>query len=152
MAIMRIDPTRGLETISKKMNDLLTDFNKDITFEYGGFAPKIDIFEDDKKVYVEAELPGIKKEEVKVKINSDGVLNISGEKKRCDKCCTDENEKKEIEVIRIERTFGAFHRAFQLPENISQSSIKAKFENGVLRICLDKVEPEKTQDLQVTIE
>lgn len=152
MAIMRIDPTRGLESMSRKMNDFLNEFDKDITMEYGGFSPKIDIFEDDKNLFVEAELPGINKDDVKVKVNSDGVLNISGEKKRCDKCCEGDKEKGEIEVVRIERTFGSFHRAFQLPDYVNKDSIKAKFENGILRISLDKIEPEKPKEVHVEIE
>lgn len=149
MAIMRIDPVKGLETISKKMNDFMNEFEKGVSLEYGGFAPRIDIIEDEKKLYVQAELAGIAKEDVKLKINSDGVLCISGEKKRCEKY--GEN-KDSIEVVRIERSFGAFNRSFQLPENINKDSIKAKFENGVLEITLDKIEPEKPKEVHVEIQ
>ena len=149
MGIMRIDPIKGLETISKKMSDFMNEFEKGVSLKYGAFAPRIDIIDAQTKKYVQTKLPGIAKEDVKLKINSDGVLCISGEKKRCEKCC---ENKDSIEVVRIERSFGAFNRSFQLPENIDKDSIKAKFENGVLEITLDKIEPEKPKEVHVEIQ
>lgn len=148
MAIMRFDPMRGLETISRRMNDLFGDFEKGFSFEYGSFVPRIDISEDEKQVFIHAELPGLKKDDVKIKINDEKVLTISGEKKQEDKY----NDKDENHTfIRVERSFGAFTRSFALPDNINTESINAKFENGVLKVSLDKKEPEKPKEVEITI-
>lgn len=147
MAIMRFDPVKGFETITKKMSDMVNEFEKGFSFEYGGFAPRIDISEDSQHLFIQAELAGIKKEDVKVKINDEGVLCISGEKKRDEKF-QDENNS----LIRIERSYGAFNRSFMLPDNINKDSITAKFDNGVLEISLEKKEPEKPKEVQIEIQ
>lgn len=149
MAIMRFDPVKGFETISKRMNEFVNEFEKGFSFEYGGFAPRIDIYEDEKNLFVQAELAGLKKEDVKVKINDEGVLCISGEKKRDSKY---DNSNESTNIIRIERSYGAFNRSFMLPDNINKDSIKAKFENGILEISLEKKEPEKPKEVQVEIQ
>ncbi len=147
MAIMRFDPVKGFETITRKMSDMVNEFEKGFSFEYGGFAPRIDISEDDKNLFINAELAGLKKEDVKVKINDEGVLCISGEKKRDEKFQSENNT-----LIRIERSYGAFNRSFMLPENINKDSIKAKFDNGVLEISLEKKEPEAPKEVQIEIQ
>ena len=149
MAIMRFDPIKGFETISKRMNEFVNEFEKGVSVEYGGFAPRIDIFEDEKHLFVQAELAGIKKEDVKLKVNEEGVLCISGEKKRDNKF---EENKDNQTVIRIERSYGAFTRSFLLPDYVNKESIKAKFENGVLEISLEKIEPEKPKEVHVEIQ
>jgi len=148
MAIMRFDPIKGFETISKRMNDFIGEFEKGVAVEYGGFAPRIDIFEDEKYLHVHAELAGIKKEDVKLKVNEEGVLCISGEKKRDSKL---EENKENQSLIRIERSYGAFNRSFLLPDYVNKESIKAKFDNGVLEISLEKIEPEKPKEVNVEI-
>lgn len=149
MAIMRFDPIKGFETISKRMNEFVNEFEKGVSVEYGGFAPRIDILEDEKHLFVQAELVGIKKEDVKLKVNEEGVLCISGEKKRDNKF---EENKDNQTVIRIERSYGAFTRSFLLPDYVNKESIKAKFENGVLEISLEKIEPEKPKEVHVEIQ
>lgn len=149
MAIMRFDPIKGFETISKRMNEFVNEFEKGVSVEYGGFAPRIDILEDEKHLFVQAELAGIKKEDVKLKVNEEGVLCISGEKKRDNKF---EENKDNQTVIRIERSYGAFTRSFLLPDYVNKESIKAKFENGVLEISLEKIEPEKPKEVHVEIQ
>jgi HSP20 family protein len=146
MALVRFDPLRGFENMMRKMNDFVGDFDKGFNVEYGGFAPRCDISEDEKNLYVHVELAGIKKEDVKVTINDDNLLIIKGEKKREEK---QENEDKTY--IRVERTFGAFTRSFMLPENVKHDSINAKYENGVLNITLEKVEPRKPREVEISV-
>ena len=146
MSVIRFDPLRGFENLSKKMGNLVDEFEKGFSFEYGSFAPRVDIAEDEKSVYFHAELPGIRKEDVKVSINDDNILTIKGTKKRVE--TEGENQKN---FIRLERTYGEFTRSFVLPENINTDSISAKFDNGVLEVTLQKKEPSKPKEVEVKI-
>ncbi len=96
---------------------------------------RVDIAEDEKNIYIDAELAGLKKEDVKVSIE-DNVLMIRGERRQ-------ENEEKKKNYHRVERVYGSFSRAFSLGENIDKDNIQAKYEDGVLHLTLPKVEPVK---------
>lgn len=149
MAIVRFDPISGINSIARKMNDLISDFDKGISVEYGGFAPRIDIHEDENSLYFSAEMPGINKEDVKVKINEEGMLCISGEKKREESAATKQDG---YSIIRSERSYGSFSRSFILPDNADKTSVKAKFENGILSISLNKIEPQKPNETHISID
>lgn len=146
MSLVRFDPFRGFESVMKRMGDFMNDVDKGVNIEFGGFAPRADISEDEKSLTVNVELPGIRKEDVKITINEDNVLMIKGEKKREEK-----SESEDRSYIRVERTFGSFNRSFVLPQNIKTDSINAKFENGVLTITLDKVEPKKPKEIEISV-
>ncbi|KAK4550896.1 hypothetical protein RGQ29_032697 [Quercus rubra] len=83
-----------------------------------------------------ADLPGLNKEEVKVEVEDDRVLQISGERKV-------EKEEKKDTWHRVERSSGKFLRKFRLPENAKMDQIKASMENGVLTVTVPKVEVKK---------
>ena len=148
MAFVNINPARGIDNIAKKMNNLINDVEKGFSIEYGKFAPRVDILEDEKKLYVQAEMPGVNKQDVKVTVSEDNVLYIKGEKKPLEKA---EAEECDSCYVRVERNYGSFVRSFMLPDNIISDSIKAKFENGVLEISLEKKEPEKPKEINVDI-
>lgn len=148
MATVKFDPFRGFESITKKMSAIYDDIEKGVRLEIGSFSPRVDILENEKMLVFQAELPGIAKEDVKVTINQDKVLVIKGDKKH------DEIPEEAIEskcFLKCERNYGTFSRSFMLPDNVKDDSIKAKFENGVLEIILEKAEPEKPKEVSVDI-
>jgi len=100
---------------------------------------RIDVVDAEKSIEFIAELPGVKKEDVKILLE-DGVLTVSGEKKNEFKG----NEK--INIFRNERLFGRFERKFELPEDINLDEITAKFENGLLKISIAKLVTEKSKE------
>jgi HSP20 family protein len=115
-----------------------SEFTKNVEFPVNRF-PRVDVVDDEKSIKLIAELPGVKKEDVKILLE-DGYLTVSGEKKN------DFEGKEEINIIRNERLFGKFERKFELPEDINPDEIKAKFENGLLNISIDKLVPEKPKE------
>lgn len=146
MSIIRFEPFRGFESLVRRMNEFLEDFEKGFTVGASEFTPRTDISEDEKNIYVSVEVPGISKEDIKVTLNDENVLVIKGEKKRETK-----TEDKERSYIRVERSFGSFQRSFMLPDNVKKDNIAAKFENGVLTITLEKVEPEPPKQIEISI-
>ena len=143
MTLVRFDPFRGFEGIARRMNQFVNEFDKGFRVETGGFNPRVDIIEDNNNLYVHAELPGLKKEEVKISVNEDRVLTLKGERKKG----TQENRS----FIRDEIRFGSFSRSFILPENIDYEKIDAKFGSGVIELTIPKKEPEKPKEVEVDI-
>lgn len=131
MTLIKYEPFKELENFNDKIQSLLNTF-PDFNSEYEeSFYPKIDISEDEKNIYVDSELPGIKKNNLKISLN-DNILNISGEKKN-------EREEKNISFYRTERTYGSFSRSFTIPGEINPDTIDAKFEDGILKIVIEKL-------------
>lgn len=105
-------------------------------------AFKVDISEDAEAFHIEAEMPGLKKEDIVLGVEDD-VLTIKGERKK-------ESEEKGKNYHRIERTYGSFSRSFNLGEMIDQENIDASFDNGLLHIRLPKAqEVRKTKEISI---
>jgi HSP20 family protein len=128
----------------RKMGDFSNEMEKGVNFEYGSFNPRVDITEDDSKLFIHAELPGMSKENVKVSVTEDRMFTVKGEKKT-------EEQKEDKSFIRTERVFGSFERSFVLPENLDLEKIEAKFEHGVLEVTFPKVEPPKPKEISIEI-
>jgi HSP20 family protein len=92
------------------------------------WAPQIDVFERDNRLVTKVDLPGLKKEDVKVEV-TDGHLSISGERKS-------ETEEEKHNVYRCERSYGSFYRAVPLPEGAKLEDVKATFTDGVLEVSV----------------
>jgi HSP20 family protein len=103
---------------------------------------KVDISEDDGAFHLDAELPGLSKEQIQLHIEDD-VLTIKAERSQ-------ESEQKKKDYHRIERTYGSFSRSFNLGELINQEDIGASFDNGVLHVTLPKAQPvRKTKEISI---
>ncbi len=115
----------------------------DLRSDVYGITPIVDIYEEDKEVVLKADLPGMKKEDIKIDV-AENMLTISGEKKTSEKI-----EKKDY--YRHERTYGSFCRRFELPGELDTEKIKAHFENGVLevRVPLTKEAEKKHTKIQI---
>lgn len=144
MTTLRIDPFRGFENMLRKMNEVAGEIERGFTVETGGFNPRIDIYEDEKNVYITAELAGVPKDKVSIKLSEDRMLVISGKKER------NENEKDKI-YLRNERNFGEFSRTFVLPENLELQNVKANYRDGVLEISVPKKQPEPPKEIEIAI-
>lgn len=144
MPLFRIDPVRRFELLARRFNEMTEEAQKGITFETGGFNPRVDIIEDAKNIYVQAELPGMKKEDVSLLVNEERVLTLKGKKAKLE---VTEGKAQ----IRSERNFGEFTRNFSLPENVDLDKIAASYENGILEVTLPKKEPEKPKEVEVKI-
>jgi HSP20 family protein len=136
MNITRWEPFREME-------DMLRDFTpwfgrglRRVGGEVETWRPLADITETDKEFLIKAELPEVKKEDVKITLQ-DGVITISGERKH-------EKEHKDANEIRVESFYGSFSRSFSLPENVDPENIRAESKDGVLRIHIPKREAPKT--------
>ncbi len=131
MTLIKYEPFKELENFDDKIQNLLNTF-PDFHSEYEeSFYPKIDISEDEKNIYVDSELPGIKKNNLKISLN-DNILTISGEKKN-------EREEKTKNIYRAERIYGSFSRSFTIPGEINPDTIDAQFEDGILKIIIEKI-------------
>ncbi len=107
--------------------------------------PSADVYATDDEYVFEFELPGFKKDDVKVKVE-DNVLTVSSEVKE------EKKEGKDKNYHIVERRYGAFKRQFSLPENVDVENIDAKFENGVLELKVQKKEEAKKKAIDVQIQ
>ena len=107
------------------------------------WAPLVDISEDDKEYLIKAELPEVKREDVKVTAE-EGTLTITGERKF-------EKEEKGKKYHRVERSYGSFVRNFSFPDDASPAKVSAEFKDGVLSVHLAKTEKAKPQQIEVKV-
>lgn len=148
MALVRWDPFRELEEVSDRLNRMfarpaVTGPNGKETMIVADWTPSVDISETEQEYQLRAEIPDVKKEDVKVTVE-DGVLTIQGERKH-------EKEEKGKKYHRIERSYGSFVRTFSLPDVIEEAKVKAEFKDGVLDLYLPKSEKAKPKTIEVKV-
>ena len=107
------------------------------------WSPEVDISEDDHGYLLKADLPEMKKDDVKVTVE-DGILSVSGDRK-----CQKEDQKKKFH--RIERSFGTFRRSFTLPEDADSTKVTAEFRDGVLKVHLPTAPVARSKATQVKV-
>jgi HSP20 family protein len=107
------------------------------------WSPVVDITEDDREYLIKAELPEVKKEDVKVTVEN-GVLTLTGERKF-------EREEKGRKYHRVERAYGSFTRSFSVPEDADETKVSAEFKDGVLTVRLGKNEKARPKSIEVKV-
>ena len=146
MTLVKWTPMREMMSLPYRINRFFDD-----SFFRAGFSdndlalsawhPMVDIYDDNDSIVIKAELPGIDKKDITIDLK-DSVLTLKGERNV-------ENEEKEDNYYRRERSFGKFERAFTLPTGLDPEKIKADYKDGVLKIEIPK--PEKEKPKQITV-
>ncbi len=147
MTLVRWDPFRELEDMSERLNRVFArpgvrQSGKE-ALTVADWVPTVDISETGDEYLIKAELPEVKKEDVKVTVE-DGVLTLQGERKQ-------EKEEKGKKFHRVERSYGSFVRSFTLPESVDEGSVKAEYKDGILTLHLPKTEKVKPKAIEVKV-
>jgi HSP20 family protein len=145
MSITRYDPFRDLRTLQDEVNRLFsTSFPRgfgDEGIARGAWTPSVDIFENKDEIVLEAELPGMNREDFELTIENN-VLTLRGERRF-------EKRDEADNYHRVERAYGAFSRSFTLPQTVSSEGATAEYRNGVLRVVLHKRAEVKARRIEV---
>ena len=126
------NPNRRLVSLPNEINRFFNNWGFDPEHSDSVWCPTVDVVESEKNYEIVAEVPGLKKDEIHIAVE-DGYLILSGEKKQ-------ENESKDKNYHRIERSYGKFERSFLLPKEVNAEAIKANYKNGILRVEIPKTE------------
>lgn len=144
--LTRPDPWRELEDMFDRHAKTFGQLRPGISelAESADWIPVVDIAETEKEFVIQAEIPGVEKNDVKVTVDRD-VLTIQGKRES-------EKEEKGRKFHRIERSYGSFTRSFSLPENVDESHVHAAFRDGMLKLTLRKTAEEKPKLIEVKVE
>lgn len=147
-ALNRWDPFKEMDELQKRLSAAFgltpgrqPNGKEDMTVAQ--WLPLVDITEDDKEYLIKAELPEVKKDDVKVTVEN-GVLTISGERRF-------EKEEKDKRYHRIERAYGSFTRSFSVPDDADDAKVSAEFKDGVLGVRLAKSEKARPKSVEVKV-
>lgn len=145
--ITKWEPFKDMVSLRDEIDKLFNDFFKRSPEEriepHGIWYPALDIEESKDNIKVTAELPGMKKEDIRLTI-SDGQLMIQGERKF-------EKEEKDKTYHRIERSYGKFRRTISLPTEVEEDKVKATYEQGILKVTIPKSEKVKPKEIGITV-
>jgi HSP20 family protein len=140
-------PLADMAVLQNRLNSIFSDFarpeGEQESLAMGSFIPPVDVYEDAHQLTLKLEVPGIKQEDLDVRLENQ-TLTVKGERKF-------EKDEKEENFHRIERRYGSFTRSFTLPQTVDPNSAKASYDNGVLAISLDKKEAAKPKQVKVEI-
>jgi HSP20 family protein len=146
MSITRYDPFRELRSLQDEVNRL---FSSNLSRSFGdegiargAWMPSVDIYENKDQIVLEAELPGMNREDFELTVENN-VITLRGER-RFEK--NDESDN----YHRVERTYGSFTRSFTLPQTVSGEGAAAEYKNGVLRVVLQKREEVKARRIEIS--
>ena len=139
------NPARSLFNVNNNLDSFFEDFfgNRMLTSDDTQISPRINVEENENEWVISAELPGVAKEDVKVNFQ-DNYLTISGEKKF-------EQEEKDKNYHRVERSYGKFGRSLKIGNAILSEKIDAEYKDGILTIHLPKAEEAKPKLIDVKV-
>lgn len=137
MNITRWEPFREVEDMFRQYSPFFSRAMRRFEGDEATWRPLADISETDTEYLIKAELPEVKKDDVKVTFEQ-GMLTISGERRQ-------EKKQKTENEIRVESFYGSFSRSFALPDNVDANAIRAESKDGVLRVSIPKTTPTKPQ-------
>lgn len=145
MALKKWEPLQELDELFERSRRGfgLLPWRRDLLAELD-WTPRVDIGEADGTYLIKAEIPGVKKEDVKVSIDN-GVLTLQGERR-------EEEESRGLQLHRVERFHGTFSRSFSLPPAVDPQQVKASFQDGVLTVTLAKRPGSEGTAQQVPVE
>ena len=146
MAITRWDPFRDLGILQERMNRVFEDaavrgWKNDEPSATTSWSPAVDIYETDSEIMVQAELPGIDRKDIALQLENN-VLTLKGDRRF-------EKETNQENYHRIERSYGAFSRAFTIPTIVDEDKIRADYRDGILKIALPKKEQVKAKQIKI---
>ena len=145
MSLVRWDPFSEIDSLFNRMMPhaargprLSLEDNGGLTVEW---SPSADISETDREYLISAELPGLKKDDVKLTLG-DGVITIEGERKQ-------QKEEKTEKFHRVESFYGSFSRSFALPENVNADAVRSEMKDGILTVHVPKTEHHKPKQIAI---
>src|SRR5271170_5081898 len=146
--LTRWEPFRNYSTLQDQMSRLLRESyapppTPEEALTTTGFAPPVDIYEDEHNITLKIEVPGIDEKDIDVHIENN-TLTVHGERKL-------EKEEKEENYRRVERQYGNFTRSFTLPNSVDPGQVSAHYEKGVLKIQLAKKAEAKPRLIRVNV-
>jgi HSP20 family protein len=141
MPIVRWDPFNELVELNDEIGRWWPATRRKGVGKQGAWFPEVDIKEDEKQITLRADIPGMKMEDIDVSVDNSHVT-ISGERNM-------EKEEKGKDYTRIERSYGAFSRSFNVGVPIKEDEIKASYKSGVLEVILPKAEIKKAKKISV---
>jgi len=142
MKLVRWDPLQELLAMSNRLNRTVNDpYTPRTEDSFGAWAPPVDILERQDHLVIRAEVPGVHKEDMDVRIEN-GVLTLHGERK-------EEQETKEENAHLTERVYGSFTRSFSLPTTVDATKVTATYKDGVLEVTVPKVETAKPKKVEI---
>ena len=148
-AVTRWDPFKELNEMENRLATMFgrapvrKNGEKDEAMTVAEWAPLVDITEDEKEYLIKAQLPEVKKDDMKVSVQ-DGILTIAGERKS-------EKEEKNKKFHRVEWAYGSFSRSFTLPEDADADKVAGDFKDGVLKVHVPKSEKAKPKKIEVKV-
>ncbi|HEY7217849.1 MAG TPA: Hsp20/alpha crystallin family protein [Candidatus Binatia bacterium] len=146
MELVRFEPFAGVGNLRSVFSDLF-DENFDHSWarpSKSTWHPAVDVLESKDAYLIRAELPGMKREDIKVEIK-DGTLVLSGESKS-------EKPAEGVEYRHVERVAAKFWRSFSLPETVKQDGIEASYKDGILEVRVPKVEKAKPRQIEISVQ
>jgi HSP20 family protein len=143
MNVIRWEPFREVDEMLRQYSPLFSRALRRNRGEAGEWTPVADISETDQEYVIKAELPEVKKEDVKVTLDN-GIMTIAGERKY-------QKEQNDASEIRIESFYGTFSRSFSLPDNIDANGIRAETKDGVLRVKIPKIQAAAPKSVSIEV-